>query len=94
MEQKRDIMFTDEEKELIIGCLEKDLIDLKTRERLLRDVIDELKKGELEKGHLPIILDSVMYDVSQRILAHYHTEETRKLSKIASKISETILQRR
>ena len=85
-----EIVFTNEEKKLIIGCLKKDLIDLKMREQLLRDTISKLKKGKLEKGHLSIILNSLIYDISQRLLGGYDTEETYKLAELALKISKVI----
>jgi len=88
--RKEEIAFTNEEKKLIIECLKKDLIDLKTQEQLLRGTITKLKRGELEKGHLIIILNSVVHDVSQRLLGGYDTEETRKLAELALKISKVI----
>ena len=82
-------MFTEEEKKLIISCLKKDIIDLDARKSVLKALIKEVEEGKC-KEHLVDVLNSLMYDIQQRLVAGAVTEETHKLIELALKISKEI----
>ena len=88
-----EMTLTKEEKDIIIECLKKDLTDLEVQKSLLKSVIRELEKDKkLERQDLSTILNSLIYDISQRVIGCYD-KDIFKLVELAFKISKMVRSR-
>ena len=88
-----EMILTKEEKDIIIECLKKDLADLEVQKSLLKSVIRKLEKDKkLERQDLSTILNSLIYDISQRVIGCYE-KEINKLVELAFKISKMVRSR-
>jgi len=88
-----EMTLTKEEKDIIIECLKKDLTDLEVQKSLLKSVIRKLEKDKkLERQDLSTILNSLIYDISQRVIGCYD-KDIFKLVELAFKISKMVRSR-